>query len=296
MSASRQLIDKLLVLSPLVLIAGIAVHARTATDPYEIPHYSAGLQARVTAFRQPVRWVAELERRRGEITLVEVVEIADRWIEWHEQGRIGPLPSIRPGDTMREGAKLEIFQASERLMSELTRRARTAEEGDRPMLAAELLRKALQVSNVTKYSDLYSAGTIAMRQRTALNQLEGLAPKLSEDERVIVASQLEEALSDEQSIVPLVARARRQFYTDSRRRGIERVPIEEVGVLVELPVDSASPSRLRTIGRSLQARLLAGTDTPGYLTETQYACTAMGNLYEAYEAALRALGQPITVE
>lgn len=296
MSASRQLIDKLLVISPLVLIAGIAVHARTSTDPYEIPQYSADLQARVTAFRQPVRWVVELERRRDEITLGEVVEVADRWIEWHEQGRIGPLPSIRPGDTMREGAKLEIFQASERLMSELTRRAHAAEENETPALAAELLGKALRVTNVTKYSDLYSAGTIAMRQRAVLKQLEDLAPKLSEVEREGMANQLEKALSGEQSIVPLVARARRQFYTESRRQGIDRVPIEEVGVLVELPGDSASPSRLRTIGRSLQARLMAGMGAPGYLTETQYACTAMGNLYEAYEATLHALGRSITVE
>jgi len=267
--------------SPLVLLAALTVGTRTYVDEFEPVAYDAQLQASIAAYVGPIRSVARiLSETQGAERVAAARIVAAEWIERSRRRELRPLPPSDPEDSMREGVKAEILKSSEALASILFEAARDAAASGNFSLAAHDALHALEVSQVVKYSDLYSVGLVSLRQRQVLEFLYRLAEHLDATTAKVVLARLHSFANTERPLLTLVLRSKRNSArADSARssangNGEESVDSNQGLNLASLNGDSG------TIQKTFEALSLSAEDgkLPSYLPEVRFAWSSQSQL------------------
>lgn len=275
MALARKLVHELMVVSPVMLILGIAVSARTRVDDFEPIGYGTDLQQRLTAYVVPVREVSKLSHaQRSKRHPDRVRKVAAYWVELGKRGTLQPLPPSDSSDSLREGVKAQVFRSVDYLAKELLHLSDADIRAGKHDLAADDLLLGLELLAILKYSDLYAVGLSSLRQRQMLASLGSISGTISAKKATEAGRRLAELERGGSSLGRLVAQARRQFVEGSRRAGIERQSIEEVDrfVLVGNVVRRSNPSEAET--KAVDRLLLAAADdkeVPPYFSEIRFA-------------------------
>lgn len=277
MSRWRRLIQYFLVMGPMFMLAGLGIEERTRTETFETKRYDDRTTNLVLSYQHPVRKVAILSHQESQFDFANRLRrVASEWCELSDLGVLRPIPSAFASDNMREGTKAEIADAAEYLLAHLVTSARKEHFAQRYGAAADDLLFAIKVAQILKYSDLNSVGVFCSWQRQALLELRGTVPRLQESDRRRVASQLRKLRQSDVPLTQIALRARRNFWQDDARRGIQRQEIEDVGRFVHVGDLMQMQNDPHTVKAALGQLLLAYREgaLPSYVTEIRYAWMA----------------------
>lgn len=276
MAFLRRLVQELLIVSPFLLLLSIAVGTRTHVDAFEPVAYPAWMQSRIRAYIDPVSRVeAIVERGQPHVQPEATRETALLWLKGFDEGKLKELPSMHSDDSMREGVKNQIIQAADALCKGLGQMGRNAlRSGDAKRASADVL-LAIELAQKLKYSDLYSVGMMSQRQRNLMEILANAAPGLDVKSREAARSRLIAVKDSNQSLVPIVVRARQHWAASQVSGGKVAFSIEDVGRLVSSDGWVSGQPVQQQVEQRLNRMLFASrtSDLPEYVSETGYAGT-----------------------
>lgn len=276
----RKLVLLLMAWSPLVLTGGLGLYTRGATDPYEFAS-GESMHRRVMDYAPLIRAASEVRPQQPDVHRAE--EISREWIAKFASGHlVAPQPAFFE-DTMNEGVKAQIAGAAARLTSVLLDEAKSRESEVPPEQRVERALLAMRLAETLKYADFPMVYQANRDQARAIQILEQLAPRLSEDARIHILAQLDAFRSDEKRLSGLAQTMRRHYAAYLRRRGLEPISIQEAQRNVALTEDlrnGQGPS-IRVISRQLFA---ANEDAPKFLTEFKLAWASVRNHEKALES------------
>lgn len=214
-----------MIASPVILLAAIGVQARTYTDNYEFPRYSAHLERDIRAYTDVLRLSEMVNEADGSIAHANLVRQAAR--AWIEQSRCGKLKPLEPeflSDAMNEGVKSQIFTASMGLCSDLMVQARDLARRGEYDAAANDLTLATELVQCLKYSDLVSVSAIATRQRGILRMVREYMPNLNRETKENIVARLVRVEESEKHVEPLLERSRGLFVQAKREESNDMNP------------------------------------------------------------------------
>lgn len=165
----RRLILKLMWLSPVILLACIAVHARTYEDPFVPQATDPVQQKRILALKDLVIESDKAVQRKADGAAI--LELMDRWKRTLNESKEGRLIPIGADDTTSEGAKSEIFKSSASLSIYLMDIGQI-EAKSNPGRALDYYRACLENSELLKYMDVNSVRSAVLNERRAVRLIE----------------------------------------------------------------------------------------------------------------------------
>lgn len=185
----RKLVYEIMVAAPFLLLAIIAVRSRLNVDPYMPVDNTPELEARVSAYIQPVRNVVSLGNNPpGKLNADSVRRISHEWVEAYREGQLKPLTPGYFGESVREGIKGQVFAAKERLILSMIELAHAeAEVGNRGQSLQDLM-TAYRLCQIAKFSDFMAVVDAARRQGTILAVMTPLIPAADADMRKEIAA------------------------------------------------------------------------------------------------------------
>jgi hypothetical protein len=288
----RKLIYELMVVSPLLLLASIAIQARTFVDDFEFEAYDAETQRHLTALVEPLNLAYSVRQAQGPEERIEARRVAQRWIELAEEGSIRPLPPQYVADTMISGVRHQIVRSQARLVEVLAAHSAQAQSEGKPLEAAEDLSLAFRITGLMKYSDLASAGFWATSQR----RLVGRAMELAQEEPAVrdaLAGALLAVRDEQEPLDGLVVIRRKQYGEISRSVGHESFREADinnllaVNHLLSMPSDDDVIEEAIKRARESSRRVMV----PQLLSEIQLAWSAERTLRRDLDRALATLKQ-----
>lgn len=285
----------MLIASPLIMLLGVAVDARTRSEGFESVSYSPEATDRLFAYTDFVRKICEVRHSPQDLDYPKRLRrVAKEWVEMFDLGILQPIPSEFSTDTIQTGPKAEIGENVEYVVTHLLRLGRSA---PRLRLAegVEDILLSMRVAQTLKYADLAAVGAFSHWQRQALNELDSRVPHMDAALRERLAGALEALRQQERSLMPLALRARRNYLRESRLIGIARQDIEEAARFLTLGDLMERDGDERAIRSATGRLLLAYGDgpPPSYVTEIRYAWSALRAQRERLEELIAKLrGEP----
>ncbi|MBI5707755.1 MAG: hypothetical protein HZC36_12295 [Armatimonadetes bacterium] len=276
MAFLRRLVQELLIVSPFLLLLSIAVGTRTHVDTFEPVAYPAWMQSRIRAYIDPVSQVeAIVEQGQPHVQPEATRETAFLWLKEFDEGKLRELPSMHSDDSMREGVKNQILQAADALCKGLGQMGRNALRGGNAKRASADVLLAIELAQRLKYNDLYSVGMMSQRQRNLLEILANAAPGLDAEAKRAARSRLVAVMESNQSLAPIVVRARQHWAASQVSGGKVALSIEDVGRLVSNEGWASNQPVQQQVEQRLNRMLFASraSDLPEYVSETGYAGT-----------------------
>ena len=232
----RKFMNELLLVSPLVLLGAITVHARTAVNAFEPTQYSPNMNSRIAAYIEPVRFVEkELYGGYYNADSYRVRQVGKMWRDLTLSGVLKALPPEAKDDNTRDGIKGQIRKAADELASGLQYVAKQEAKEKNYYQAAQDAVLALEAVQGIKYSDLYSVGMFSIRQEASVDMLNELAPKLQEHERVLIQERLDRIQRREKPITEVVMAEQRVH----RLAAPHSMPIQRDDVAIALDMAKA---------------------------------------------------------
>jgi hypothetical protein len=217
---ARRFLNEILVISPILLIAGITVNARTRVETYSPVQYSNSLNRQIAAYIEPVRLVEEACANGSHMASPpRVRQIGITWRNMTRQGTLVPLHPEHADDSSREGIKSQVRQAADELASALLYCAHRSLREGKPFQAAEDAMLAVEAVQGVKYSDLFALGLFAVRENASLVVLNQALPMLSQSERLNIAQRLEAVKEQAKPLANIVIATHR-----AQRKGMEDFP------------------------------------------------------------------------
>lgn len=228
----RRLVYKLMVLSPALLMAGLSVRERTYVDEYLIPAQGPVDHARMNQYVPVIRETRPVLARPPSSLLMDghndrIRRTGELWAQAADDRVLGPIHPAFYGDSIREGAKSEIFAARGTLVSYLSTLGRWEDAAGNVERALNDYLLALRVANVGKFSDLEAVASSNLQQRGPLESLGALVPAMSPAQKRFVEEQLTRHRKAQKSTDPLAVRARRQYAVYAELKGRQILPIQE---------------------------------------------------------------------
>ena len=213
----RRFMNELLLISPLVFLACITVQARTHVDAFRQPEYSPSMDKKIAAYIEPVRLFEEISAKGLSTPDPDRIRFVGKlWRKQTEMGVLRPLLPEAPGDTTREGVKGQIRSVAEELGAQLQRLARSGISASQFGQAADDALLSIEALQAVKYSDLYAAGVISIRQNSGLELLAQCLGHLSTEEKRSVADRIEKLNQSERPITDLVLAEQRTLSFDEQ--------------------------------------------------------------------------------
>jgi hypothetical protein len=296
--SARTLAYKFMALTPVIFLAGLAVHARTYTDQYQPQEQTPLEQAAITAFVPVLKETKPvLSRRGGKGSDEDLRNVADLWISSAEQGRLGPLYPVSLDDSPSEGVKGQIFSTKSLLVGRLLALSRReAQAGKADMAATDALR-AVWVAQVLKFSCYDSVHACATEQRRALELILDASPSLSENTYAMLAGELHELKTKQRPMNMIASLARRHLIESVSRVGDEPLAIEAGRQFVAMRrVLETNPDKI-SFRDAARRTLLAGTETPApnLVTDARLGYLSQSDFSSTLETVLQALKKPVRV-
>lgn len=200
---SRTMAYKFMVICPLLYVGAISARARLHVEPHTFVACTLKQQRAMAAYREPFIAAASFRGTRyRDVNRIRLREVADSWIQGAAEGRLQSLTPVHLDDFVRDGVKQQIYRANDLLVQLLVNIAQ--EEQAQPVQAAQDLVRAVKVAEVLKYSDPYAIAQSCIHQRTALQRLRAVSPKLHVNEKLWVRNELRELRSKQPSLEPMV--------------------------------------------------------------------------------------------
>lgn len=188
----RKLVYELMVAAPFLFLAIIAVRSRLNVDPYLPVDNTPELEARISAYVQPVRNVMALgSKGPTELNPDSVRRIASEWIAAHRRGELKPLVPGYFGESVRDGIKGQVFAAKDRLTLGLLALAQQEATTGRPEQACRDYVSAYRLCQIAKFSDFMSVVDASRRQCRILDALGPLLEGAESTVRTEIASLVE---------------------------------------------------------------------------------------------------------
>lgn len=238
------LVYKLMVLSPVMLMTVIAIHARTYYDPYTPIRALPEDEAAINAYGPITKKTASFLSRRQHVHDYEGArKLALEWIHEADCGRLKALNPTALDDTSQDGAKADIFMFRSRLAQEIALNANREEALSDPTQAIRDMLLSMRLQEVGKYSDLQSVYQAATAQRQTATWLRSLVSKASPSAAQELQRGLRKLIAHQDSLEPLKVRVRHLVIEDRSRKGQRALPIEEAKMMATF--DATGPDRLR---------------------------------------------------
>lgn len=164
---------------PFVLYAYIGIHGRTQFLGFERVEYGSVVAERIYAFgpylleadRTSVGAPAEFESR--------LIASSEHWIDASDRGVLTDILPASLDDQSDSGVKAEIWSCRDRLLRSLRKLASNAWDTGETDRAIRLTTTALRLSDVAKYSDVYSITRLTLVQRDLIIETRSHADQLS---------------------------------------------------------------------------------------------------------------------
>ncbi len=269
--SARRLTLQAVSIAPFLMAGWLGVSTRLFVDDWRIPQYSPGEEARLCAYREPVRHALALRQGTGLPDANHVRAVACEWLNGSREGKLHPLFPSFYGDSFQEGPKEQVLEAEITLLRQLRLLAEEEARLGRFDAAAGDLASLIEVGEVLKPSDFVTVLSIGRRQSDALSSLEGTFSKLRPDSRQIIESALCNSSAD-RLLNDILQRSRRQYVQHCKVMQLNPPSIEDVQMFVRvgnLMKDKRSPEK--PFGEARRVALASRTDMPILLNAANLA-------------------------
>jgi hypothetical protein len=288
---AKRFVYKLMVISPLAYIGMIGGLARFSADGYVVPACTIQQHEAITAYIGPVSLVESKIVNNKRITPDEVRAIAAVWLDGSQRSVLKPLSSATYDDSVREGVKGQIRQASTQLIMALNRTADRELATGNPGVAARDLIRGLRVAEIVKYSDPHAVTLAGLKQRAVLDRLVEIAPEVPDLDRQMVLQELVALRDNQRPLEPIVRLTKHQYALSKQRMGQEALAIEEPARVVRgASFDLASASAEDLVGALKDPTLLASSseELPLFISELRMMFQSQDNLFKVLDRAIGA--------
>jgi hypothetical protein len=258
--AGKMLVYKLMVLSPILLLMGLSVESRRYEDTFESVAYSEAEHAAVNAYIPIMRDAYPFMERTAPGDIERVRQIAWRWVDESRTGVLPHLDQVEYTDTSRDGIRGQIARTNGRLVWLLTNEGKRAAQAGDVSAAVDDALLAVELAQTAKGWDFATLQASASEQRRALEVLDQVASRLSDEERTRVLLRLRELEAVQPSIGDMTRRLRQLFVAHRLRQRLEApLSIEDAGRLVSIAnmLDNAEPDQFAAQAR---AQILASRE------------------------------------
>lgn len=285
--AARKLVYHLMILSPLLTLASIALETRVFAEPWDEDPVVPTIEQSITAYVEVLRKTQqelEIDAPRPE----SIRAVADLWIDGRKAGELRSLPPRTYEDVPRDGARGQILEGRGLVLANLHGLIREDVRQGRYDLAAQDCLRALEVGETLKYSELYTVGASTIDQRVTLGQLEEILPHLEEQQAAEIRVRLRDLRDRQKPLDRLISLSRQQFVEASKRQGTAPLSQEDVhhlGRIGSLMEGDASPQLvIHEIKNSMVAS--NGRDMPLYLSSIKMGLQSQELLRERFESLI----------
>ncbi|MBS1716403.1 MAG: hypothetical protein JSS72_01575 [Armatimonadetes bacterium] len=208
---------RLLLFSPAIVIAGVAVRSNIKTDPFEFVQLTPAQQIGLASYRPLLKETSDALQFHADYQITE--RLVNRWQEKAEHDSLICLQPIAADDTTAEGAKGEVIRAESKLANQLLDLSAQTQDHDQALKGALT---TLRFGEAYKYCDLASFVPNCLIQRRAIACLTKL--QLSPSERLVALKELKKVRGSVRSPETLI-RERQAF--------LEKAPDPSPQVLAE---------------------------------------------------------------
>ncbi|MBS1723868.1 MAG: hypothetical protein JSS66_13050 [Armatimonadetes bacterium] len=172
---ARRLSHQLMMAGPIALLIAIGVNGRTPPPMIDEVQFGADAHARLLKFVRPVGIVEDICTRSKPPSSAQLKDATEQWIALLDEKKpVTPVDIDVPTQNTVLG---EICDAKQSLIFALEQEARKSKD---PETASRLLTQSLLVADVNKYSDFGAVQQFAFIQAKTAEELNQLAPFLSE--------------------------------------------------------------------------------------------------------------------
>jgi hypothetical protein len=187
--AAKNVAIKMMVLTPLVLGMGFAVHP--SPTPGDIDMISASKSSH-QAIGNYVEVVRASEKLTSSSSPDEIRKVAHGWVTEGRAGTLRALPPESPDDTLQSGVKGQILAAGRITMIRMENVAKAESSKGEFDHAAEDLVSGAMVMEPLKFSGSSAVAVVGAQQKRMLRALEEAWPKVSTLKKMDLKSDLEE--------------------------------------------------------------------------------------------------------
>lgn len=269
--SARKLIYRLMVVAPALFLIGIGVHARTMERDFERLENDPRTESHIQAYVPLLRETAAISQNDVRVRPGRLRQIAARWINGAQDGRLRALRPIAYEDTSTEGVKAQVFEVQSRLVALLTLAIDRDVQAHRLADGAQDAIAALETANTLKYSDFLSLYNCANQQRNILRRAEKLLPSLAPADRTRLLEAIRTLIAEPKVLDGMANQSRLLFLSWRDRQGYPNLAIEDTRLLSEIPamIESDDPLTLQAIRR----RVVASNDD---FVPTYYSALRLG--------------------
>jgi hypothetical protein len=260
MTTARKLVDRLLVFSPVILLAAIATNARTYSDAFVPVESNPSWDRKVYAYADIVhRAQTALEDPNSDRN--DYHRLAREWIGKCDGGQLKPIPPAFYEQFTMEGPRGDVIAACFGVSANLMRSSRPEARRGNWRLAADSLLTAAELSQCAKYFDFVTVSRAVLEQRRALELLEPILDKLSKDDLKAVHQRVLE-LRDHQENLGRMALFMRRQYADFRvRQGDRPLAIEDASLMIAMESMLQSGVQEGAVVKQLRSSMTASNDS-----------------------------------
>ena len=259
----RNLLFKMMWLSPVIMLAGIAVHARTYEDSFVSQSTDPTQEQRINSLKGLVIQTDLMLKQNP--TGGQVLDLMDRWRRQVGNSKEGRLIPVGADDTCTEGAKSEIFKSSCSLSTYLMNLGQKISAKD-PSTALAYYKASLQNSELFKYMDLVSVRSAVLNERRGLRLIAEL--KLGKGEKSAASLYLTNFLRDQRTLHEMDQLSEEAFNRSRQRAELDLVSLRGQN----LEVKKKEKNQLRAFGTESTPELITA------LRMTHYTQTALESL------------------
>lgn len=114
---AKKLIYTVLASGPFLMMAGIAIHARTTVQDWQAVEYGPTVSKAVLDYAPVISVSQSLSEQRAGAGEPEVRVAMDRWLWGYRSGELADIPAAEIPDNGTEGARAEIIRSRNRLFA-----------------------------------------------------------------------------------------------------------------------------------------------------------------------------------
>jgi hypothetical protein len=205
---ARKLLYTALVVAPVVLMAGIGVHARTYVDPFEWPNLGQDHQ-RISAYVPYLIKSQDLAWRRAADSEAQARRLAMILIEGKRSGKLTPLIPVTADELTPHGQKANVYESATMVSRFLISRADLhIAAGDHQEAITNLVLASESLSPL-KYSEFTSLFRCTLQQGNILHRFEKIYPLADENARLEMQACMERIKGDRRQFAKIAKTARR---------------------------------------------------------------------------------------
>lgn len=277
-----------LLLSPVILVAGIGLAARIESDNFVPIECGQREQARIDAYAPVLRLTKnEMSAPFGEPRELGAERAARAWIAGIRSGELQPLEPVCIADTALDGARGQVVSIELTMLASLVVRAGKLQAQGHSADAVNVCLTGFEACQALKYSDFVSLGMMSMEERRFLDVL-AKSPVTDARLKREIRERIGSVLAAPASLTQIADRYEVQYVAELQRRGIPLPAVQAAKAQLTLTIFE--------INTDLPALNIDGRAFPILVSDRRNdgECERMGSTaWHAYREYAIARGQAI---